>query len=278
MNQPLPEFEDPPVFEVALSVQFEPLATLKMAHIGELRRKYKDRFPNLEEHPPIDTATEVFDDSAMPFPMIRLRLHDYLPLHRSWFINEENTRLVQIQRDRFVYNWRRADTGEPYPRYENVRKSFEDEYKIFESFLKKEELGPLIPNQCEVTYVNPIAINERIKGRGDLSELVTVFEEHFSDDFLRVIEDVRLLMRFVMCNSEGTPLGRLYIGAEPVNRLEDPQVVMQLNLIGRGKPASPDSDGVIDMLNLCHDWIVRGFTSVTREPMHDIWRRIKNNG
>jgi hypothetical protein len=46
MSKPLPEFDNPPVVEVALSVQFEALATLRTPQIGLLWQEFRDRFHN----------------------------------------------------------------------------------------------------------------------------------------------------------------------------------------------------------------------------------------
>ena len=42
-NTPLPEFDNPPVIEVALSVQFETLANLRTPQIGVLWQEFRDR-------------------------------------------------------------------------------------------------------------------------------------------------------------------------------------------------------------------------------------------
>jgi hypothetical protein len=46
VGQPFPDFADPPVVEVALSVQFDPLSALRTPQIGLLWAEYRTRFPN----------------------------------------------------------------------------------------------------------------------------------------------------------------------------------------------------------------------------------------
>ena len=50
---------------------------------------------------------------------------------------------------------------------------------------------------------------------------------------------------------------------------------MTLNLISLGRASSPDLAGALDFMDLAHEWIVRGFTSMTTAEAHEHWRRTK---
>ena len=45
----LPDFTDPPLIEVILSIQFSALARLKSAHIGLLWERLRSAYPNVTE-------------------------------------------------------------------------------------------------------------------------------------------------------------------------------------------------------------------------------------
>jgi hypothetical protein len=48
------------------------------------------------------------------------------PLPRSWFRSADGHGLIQLQRDRFVYNWKRETPEDgPYPSYDVVVVEFE---------------------------------------------------------------------------------------------------------------------------------------------------------
>ena len=55
---PLPDFADPPVVEVALGVQFQPPVELSPLDLGPLRERWRDRFPRLEQQPPLPPVVE----------------------------------------------------------------------------------------------------------------------------------------------------------------------------------------------------------------------------
>ena len=46
------------------------------------------------------------------------------PLRRSWLVNQEGTNLLQVQEDRFLFNWKRTEAQPDYPSYENVISAF----------------------------------------------------------------------------------------------------------------------------------------------------------
>ena len=63
---PLPSYENPPVVEVALSVQFEGPQTLRTPELGLFWQGLRDRFPKLEEHPPLDSVIGQFGRLPRP--------------------------------------------------------------------------------------------------------------------------------------------------------------------------------------------------------------------
>lgn len=273
MNTPRPDFDDPPVVEVALSVQFESLATLHTPQLGLLWREFRDRFPVTEEHVTLDAVVERFGAPQVRKGIARIEMSESPPTPRCWFLNEAGTELIQVQHDRFVHNWRKGGTDAKYPRYEHVRGIFEAELKRFSEFVGRERLGDFTPNQCEVTYVNHIISGKAWKTHRDLAEVMTVFKDSFSDSFLQKPEDVALRLRFVIPDDSGQPVGRLHVAIEPGYRSDNEEPVFMLNLTARGAPLGDGIGGVLSFLDLGREWVVRGFASVTTSKMHSEWGR-----
>lgn len=104
MQSPLPEFNKPPVTEVVLGVQFGQLESLHTPQLGYIWRSYRDRFPQAEEPPPLEPSVEQFGARTGRRQGVRLVLSPIPPRPRLWFLNEDETELVQVQQDRFVRN------------------------------------------------------------------------------------------------------------------------------------------------------------------------------
>ncbi len=130
MDAALPDFADPPVAEVALAVQFEPLANLRIPHLGLLWSDFRDRFPKIEEHPQLGPMMEHFGTKGASTTGVRFEMMTKPPIPRCWFLNDEGTELVQVQQDRFAHNWRKIGEGNEYPRYNHLRETFKNETHI----------------------------------------------------------------------------------------------------------------------------------------------------
>src|SRR5262245_26513290 len=105
IRPPLPDFEAPPVTEVSLGVQFRPLESLRVLHLGLLWQDFRESFPNSEEHPPLPSVVETFGKPRAA-PSISLELQELPSVPRVFFLNADQTELVQVQQDRLIRNWR----------------------------------------------------------------------------------------------------------------------------------------------------------------------------
>ena len=260
----LPDFRRPPLVEVALSLQFEPLARLTTAHIGLLWQKYRGQLPLIKEHPPLDPVLEDFGPPRPP--QVEIAFANKPPMPRVWFLSEANTELIQIQNDRFIHNWRKAGKDTQYPRYEQVRDRFLKEVEVFAQFLDEERLGELSINQCEITYVNHIDYGPAAV---DPSEVFANWTSLRASAFLPRPEDMLLRWRFRMPDQTG----RLHVMAQPAWD-SNGRRIWTMNLMARGRPIEEGLEGAFGFFDVGREWIVRGFTDLTSDSMHRHWERL----
>lgn len=268
----LPSFRRPPLTETVLGLQFEPLAGLSTAHMGLLWQRFRSQLPLIEEHPPLPPAVEKFEPP--PPAQVEVSIEEKPPAPRVWFLNESKSELVQVQPDRFIHNWRKIEGIEPYPRYEPIRGKFRDEVAVLERFLTDEKLGPLVVNQCEVTYVNHIEPSGLWDRHGQLERIFRVWSGLGGASFLKVPEDAGLRMRFAILDIKGKPVGRLHAAIQPAWKKTDNSPILVLTLTARGRPAGEGIDGAFAFFELGREWIVRGFADLTTPGMHRVWERI----
>lgn len=265
----LPEFERPPVVEVALGVQFEPVPKLDGSWIARFWLEHaRARFPEWIEAPALPPAIEWFGIPGQPRGVM-FRLGQSALANRAVFQDASHTGLLQLQQDRFVRNWRKVGKGEAYPRYESIRASFASEVSQLRQFLTQHQLGELIPNQCEVTYVNHIAVDD-VNKLGQIETLFAPWSGKFSDGWLSTPETVEVAShhRIVI---EGVPVGRLHIALQP--GYGGTEAMFVLTLTARGRPSGPMDTDVLAFLDVGREQIVRGFTSMTSTEMHAKWGR-----
>jgi uncharacterized protein (TIGR04255 family) len=137
----LPDYERPPIDEVVLGVQFRRFQGFSQAHVGLIWNEIRDRYPRTEDQPPIVQLSP-----ALP-PGLPLQFAG-VGLFRVWLISADDTRVLQIQNDRLLHNWRRRNNAE-YPRFESLAKEFLEQFNRFERLI-----GPCSLEQVEVTYIN----------------------------------------------------------------------------------------------------------------------------
>ena len=271
MPSSLPDFEGPPVVEVAMGVQFEPLP-LTAAHLGLLWQKYRDRLPLLEERPPLDQVVERFGVRQRP-PRSKITLFEQAPPTRLWLSSESGDELVQVQRDRFIFNWRKGEDDREYPRYEAVARNFRSTFATFSAFLKEQDAPVPKPTQCEVTYINHILPVDGVwTSHAEAAKAVTLVGAA-RGSFLPDPEDVRVAARFIIKDSGGSPVGRLHAVVEPRFLVRDDRPLLFLQLTARGRPLGEGLDGAEAFIDLGREWIVNGFLDVTTPEMHSVWGR-----
>lgn len=271
----LPDFEVPPVVEVALGVQFEPLAGFKSMHLALLWEHWRESSPNWEDQPPLPPVKEWFGLPGLP-PGLDFHFEvGAPPLRRAMFSDTDGTELRQVQADRFARNWRK--TVSPYPHYNDdggqvgLRARFLEDLEFLAKFAEENGLGNIAPNQCEVTYVNHVPVAGEL-GASDLSQLLAPWRGGYSDEFLATPETVEVRLRFLIAES-GTSLGRLHVVAAPARDQTSGELLTRLTLTARGNPIGSGIEGVMRFLDVGRRHVVKGFASLTTGNMHEKWRR-----
>ena len=190
---------------------------------------------------------------------------------RAWFERQDETSLIQIQRDRFLYNWKKVHDEDEYPHYENVIKKLRAVLSRFEFFLTSNDLGRIEPLQYELTYVNHIL---RGHGWNALTEIGKVFPDfawrHDQKRFLKNLEGVNWHSTFRLPNGAGRLHSRIRHGI----RKHDRHPILLLEFTCRGIGESTTTDAMWQWFDLAHEWIVRGFADLTADEVQkSIWGR-----
>jgi len=266
MRPDLPDFRKPPVSEVALSVQFDPLENFHLVHMGLLWERFRAKYPRAEEHPPIESVIEFEEKPAA----INVQIYSTAPPVRVWFVSDDESDLVQVQRDRFIRNWR--GPGDRYPRYEKLRDLFREDYATFLSFLAEEGFAAPIPRQCEITYVNQIVAGEGWQHHGEAHQVFQACSLPGPSPEPEP-EDFGFAVRYLIRNEEVSPVGRLYVTVSSAQRKKDLKPLFVMTLIARGMLPSKSTESILAFLDLGRAWIVKRFAALTTERMHEIWGR-----
>ncbi|MCY2987034.1 MAG: TIGR04255 family protein [Planctomycetota bacterium] len=267
-KKPLPKFSVPPVIETVVGVEFRRLESWSVPYFGLFWKQIKDRFPKFAVKPPLASQIEIFEKPKAP-PVPRLQFFTE-PEIRCWFIDAADRALIQVQSNRFTYNWRKTEADDSYPHYDEwVRPSFEDAWKQFLDFVREQQLGDVEVLQCEVSYINHIEVDKGWHTAADLSTVFPCWSGKSRGEFLPAPEDVSFEVNYRLPDDRG----RLRVSLSPAIRHKDGVEILQLTLTARGKPTDGTTAATLEWIDLGREWVVRGFADFTSANMHSLWKR-----
>lgn len=263
----LPDFGKPPVNEVVLGVQFSTPAGYSQIKAGQVWDLFRTDYPHVEEYMPLAPVFETFGPQ-IPFAGNQLSFVDGVLHDRYWFLNARRDELIQFQQDRLLHNWRQVqDLSSEYPRFDCMIERFKNELAKLEGYLATLEPQKLQISQCEVSYINHIAVGptETLK-LSDWLNFVNFNERH--------PQSLNLTFRETINDSDGKPSARLICELGEVMKPDGHRAVA-LSLTVRGAPKSPTTGSAVTFLTEGRASIVRRFTELTTPEAHQAWERKK---
>jgi len=225
------------------------------------------------EQPPVNPVFETFGKTSRP-QQASIEILPSPPLPRLWFLNEDESQLIQFQADRFVHNWRKTTGSAEYPRYEVIKERFLEEIQVVLDLLRKEKLGEIHLNQCEITYVNHIMSLQGEDLPSNLGLVLRLWNDMDLPVALGEMEDSNLRARFVITSETGEKVGRLSVSAVP-GLIVDNTPAIVLTLTARGRPDNSSLEAASEFFDIGRERIVRTFTALTTDMMHKRWERKK---
>jgi uncharacterized protein (TIGR04255 family) len=268
------KFGAPPVVETALSVQFNALAGFTAAHAGWFWKDYVEKLgdgPSKEWKQVIETVSipeqfEKFGAEEVWVPPVSLVQGLMSP--RIQIIRGDGERMVQLQNNRFILNWRKFASA--YPSYETLLPEFRNMLSAFESFCSESGFGAPVYNLWELTYVDQMKKGTMWDSARDLSRIfpalamppVSVRHAPPSDD-----ERVSADWRFSLANQRG----RLYIQLRQARLPLSNEEVIQLTTTARG-PVN-ESQSWEQGLNLGHESLREMFFAITSPEAQEFWKK-----
>jgi uncharacterized protein (TIGR04255 family) len=262
----LPNYDRPPVVEMVLGVQFNPLDLLTSAHLGAYWKALGSDWSNTSDATPIESQIELFSETGT-WRQVGMQLRLKQPGIRLRIKNRAGDRMLQLQNGRMHFNWL-GESGKLYPHFDTVFAEFWNQYDRFRCFLAGESLGEFSPNQWEITYVNHIP-------RG------TVWNTPADWSFFQLLNntpDVSSMVRFESFAGEWhfeIPERRGRIHIKWTHGSKDKtgsQELIALALTSRGPVAGPDEAEALKVgLHLGRATIVKTFRDLMSEDANTYW-------
>lgn len=246
-------FDAPPLDEVAVGVSFLRRPDFLLPYYGDFWARIKESFPEVKHADPSWGP----DDEEGDDPFI---------LPRVWFLSPDSALVIQVQQNRFHFNWRRVEgQGNEYIRFERVEPEFLRLWKLFNEYVEEKTGQALQPTAFELTYVNYIAsegvvdtfelAQKAFKGIAfppapKLSGQPRAFAQHYNT----LLKDEAGMLTVQLVSAKHRATG---------------EAAVKFELAVRGKHTSemPFEKGI----SFAHDVIVGAFEELTTSEMHSLW-------
>jgi len=263
-----PYFENAPVVERVLGVQFEPLKGFHSGLMGVFWKTLGDEWSQVSDAPPIQPQFERFEGAPSWDPRIVFKFTNS-PANRLQILNESGNRMIQLQNGRLHLNWK-GEAGDDYPRYEQINREFITHYEGFQRFLTQSLGGEQIrANQWEVTYVNHLPKGSVWQTPEDWPALFRIpsSKSHAGG---AVLESFSGAWHYELPNQ----CGRLHVEISRGQRdVPEKSELLIVNLTARG-PVDQETSAlsIREGLDLGHQTIVNAFVDLTSDRAHEFWR------
>ena len=260
-----PRFDNPPVVETVLGVQFPALA-FSSGHFGWFWREYLGKdWPTAADAPPLVDQFERFGDQlSWGIPGIQFAIEP-ITSARLQLTNAGDDRVVQVQNSRFIYNWRKRHGT--YPSYHQIRPEFDTQYANFCQFVADLGLGAVAPNQWEVTYIHHVSRGTLWQSPNDWYKIIPgLFPCGRSNELLKF--EGAGEWHYEIAPEQG----RLHVALQRARAgSSQGQEVLAVQLTARGPIVNATPESVGTGLNIGHEAVVRAFLEMTSPEAHRMW-------
>lgn len=157
-------FRSPPINEVVFQVVFPTNKASMSPHFGVFWSSIRDEFPTIQSAPRL---------GSINLPQVQ----NTFPENRFWLVHKSNQTVIQLQDDRFLFNWRLRAPEHAYPGYENLYPEFDRYLRQFCNFADSENFPIESFTGFELHYVNHIYLGKSVQNWEDAGNVLTPFNQ-----------------------------------------------------------------------------------------------------
>lgn len=248
------DFDNPPVRETVIAFEYQRIPGLRTRELVHLQDSWQGEFTRFEDMPPIPSLP------AGPGP--QFVVSDEAEPLRLWSIDDSRGRLLQLQTDRLILNWRAGADLLRYPRYASLRTEFATRWGSMCEQLTGLGLSAPRPERVEFTYVNEIDDSDGHVWTEALAVSVAHPSRLPGDDGLMAFH-----MSRPVAGGDGAMAGAISVNARRTSTSGPSTMVVSTRL---EVATSADPFAVLD---LAHEMSLTTFEALTTEEAHRRWGR-----
>jgi uncharacterized protein (TIGR04255 family) len=248
-------FASPPIIEVVFQVVFPTLENFGSPHIGLFWSTIRDEFPKIQQAGRLGN----FVVPAAP---------NLFPENRVWLVNKSGRYLIQLQDDRFIFNWRKTGDDDSYPGYEKLYPQFKSYLQKFHEFLESEGLYAGSFSSFELNYINHIYDEAFKDDWSKIDKALNIFEWPKKAQELHPLQGVRL--QTTSKRSENDDTLSLLVDSRTNN--VSGQALVNFEIRISGSRADLDISSIDEAFESAHNQILEEFVALTTSKAQRNWK------
>lgn len=254
-------FRKAPINEVALAYSFLPRPDLLVPHLGQFWGHLSDVYPKCQHAQPLIERSEVEVSTELPLP-------------RLWFLSEDESKLVQLQRDRLVCNWRDLTGAVSYVRFPAVQAEFERVQALWESYVERVTGQPITRAAYSLTYVNVVRSAGGWSSPAEIARTFPDLQWRSGGRFLPDPSEFAWKKRFDLPRQFGT----LGVEIQSAKYAKTNEPIVKFELVARSPSLGGKEIAFGDWVTVAHEWIVSAFTDLTSESVQrELWGLVEGS-
>lgn len=143
-----PKFENPPVVETVIGVQFSPNPKTSLIDLASLQKSWVEDYP-VQSHHLIEVAPQLPIPTGVFVPRVP-------PVIRFWSETTDGHGLVQSELGRLILNWRKTNDLISYPGFEHQLDEYRSLWSLQTEWEQRLNANLPLPFEIEITYVNDL--------------------------------------------------------------------------------------------------------------------------
>lgn len=266
-----PHFRKPPIYEQAIAIVFERQKDFSIVDPGLFWGEVRDEFPNCEAGPKLPNPVELFDS---PESQALISAIPAIQLPRSVFSTVDGGELIQLQDDKFVFNWVRKSEEAQYPRFETTSARFWHFFEMWVRFSKNRYGAEPVFKQCELTNVNVIPVKDFGRDFDDMHQAFII--DPFDWEVPGLVAETYVRQRVHrIVGDRGEPLGRLHSVIAPVYDIEG-EKAFHFEITARSAPAITSVEAAREFYDRAHIMINAAFVASVTKAMRETWGEVSD--
>jgi uncharacterized protein (TIGR04255 family) len=261
-----PHFRHPPIFEQAISLNFERIRDFGIADPGLFYNVIREQFPVVETGPRMQFSTELFEGQASSST---ITVTPGMQLPRAIFRNISSGELIQFQDDSFVFNWVRPRPEAEYPRFEITSARLWELFGLWSDFMRDQHETRIRLRQCELTNVNVIPVSDFGDDFDDMNRAFKVDPFEWNVEGLVAETYIRKRVHRMVA-ADGRPIGRLHSVITPVFG-DTGEKTFHFELTARSAPNITTEEEARLFFDCAHSTINGAFLASVTDNMRALW-------